>query len=331
MYRSMATDDLPLSAEPRVWLRAFYGFDPEGAGYIGFTNPGDQRYMLDHLREDDLVLIYGAVEDLTAQNLRAQALGFLQVTLEAVADTERMSAASYQWKVDHGFTERWTHGIKVKRAWRIKNRVGIASIAPKAYRPENRFIRTTRAILLEPDERERALSHPVFETSVFGEPPLPGNTVQSGPMERLLRPSRGIKPAFGTRTSVYEDGENTVYLMRFTGKAEALVGTAARPGMTLVKVGRTNDPKSRLGQINFGFPNPDHAGWKLVRQHSYPSGEAAHDQEEALKQKFAEEFCSQSGEFFLGNLAAVETAFHRFCTASSPLILGAPAKAQGAR
>src|SRR5690348_5453873 len=110
-------------SEPRVWLRAFYGFDPEGAGYIGFTNRGDQRYMLDNLRENDLILIYGAVEELTEQNLRAQALGFLQVSLEPVSDIERMSPESYQWKVDHGFTRRWTHGIKVTRAWRIVNRV----------------------------------------------------------------------------------------------------------------------------------------------------------------------------------------------------------------
>jgi hypothetical protein len=117
--------------------------------------------------------------------------------------------------------------------------------------------------------------------------------------------------------------------MKFSGRADTLVGHAARPGLTLVKVGRTNDPKSRLRQVNFGFPNPEHAGWKLVRQHTYPNGSAAHEREEALKQRFAEVFQSQSGDFFLGNLTAIETAFHRFCTADTPLILGAPAKALG--
>jgi hypothetical protein len=210
-------------ADRQVWLRAFYGFNPEQAGYIGFTKEGQRASMMDQMRDGDLVLIYGAVEELTDQDLRAQALGFLEVEVEACRDVDRMSEASLQWKVDHNFEDRWNYGLIVRRAWRVKNRVGIATIAPRAYQSRNRFTRTTTAMLLEADECERALSHSVYQVNVFGEPALPAQDLPQGQFEKLLRPSPGIPPSFGDRSSSYEDGENLLYLMMLTVGAEALL------------------------------------------------------------------------------------------------------------
>lgn len=313
----------------QIWLRAFYGFDPEGAGYIGFTNFGDRRAMMETMREGDLILIYGAVEDLTEQRLRAQALGFLEVSLEECADRDRISEASLAWKVKHGFEERWTHGIKVRRAWRVRNRVAIKTIAPKAYESKNRFVRTTRAILLTPDERLRALSHPVQQTNVFGEPSIPQDKLTVGAMAEVLQPSRGVPPSFGERTSNHRDGENQVYLMQFTAQADLLVGKSSKPGHALMKVGRSNDPKRRLSELNCGFPAPTAVGWKLVQRCSYADGTTAHKHETALKDRFASLFTSQGGEFFTGDGAAMIRSFQDYNVSNSPRILGAPAKAQG--
>ena len=46
---------------PRVWLKAFWGFDPKGEGYLRFTRPGDRGHFLAEARPGDLVLIYGAL------------------------------------------------------------------------------------------------------------------------------------------------------------------------------------------------------------------------------------------------------------------------------
>lgn len=324
----MSTSHLDIG-DRQVWLRAFYGFDPEESGYIGFTNSGDHRVMMEQMRDGDLVLIYGAVEDLTDQDLRAQALGFLEISLAICTDRERMSDDAYADKVQRGFQERWTHGIKVRRAWRIRNRVSIRTIAPDAYDHKNRFTRTTRAILLTPDERERALSHPVRQTNVFGEPPILDENLPAGPMEALLRPSRGVPPGFGERTSAYEDGENQLYLMLFNARADLLLGKSIRPDHALAKVGRSNDPNRRLRELNFGFPAPTSVGWKLAQTHIFPDGATAHSHEDLLKGLFEREFTSQSGEFFTGPQKAMAQAFQSYCIASSPKILGAPAKAKG--
>lgn len=62
--------------------------------------------MLSQMNDGDLVLIYGAVEELTDQNLRAQALGFLEIEADVCDDRSRMSAEAYQWKLDRGLEGR---------------------------------------------------------------------------------------------------------------------------------------------------------------------------------------------------------------------------------
>lgn len=314
----------------RIWLRAFYGFDPEGAGYIGFTHEAVREDMISRMHDGDLVLIYGAVESLTQPDLRAQALGFLEIELERCLDRERMSASSIAWKEEKGFHDRWTYGIKVRRAWRVKNRVGIGTIAPEAYASKNRFERTTRAILLNPDERRRALSHPVYEVDVFGEAPIAQSKLSSGLLEAIFKPSVGPPPSFGSRIATYSDGENYLYLMLLSGGADTILGPGPKTtGQTLCKVGRSNRPKERLAQINAGFPPSAIVKWQLARQQVFDSGAIAHDLEHKLKAEFSKLFQPQGGEFFVGDHTIIVKTFHEFCIAHMPKILGAAGKAKG--
>jgi hypothetical protein len=318
------------TSDRRIWLRAFYGFDPEGSGYIGFTHAGDRQAMLDQMRTGDLVLIYGAIEDITDPDLRAQALGFLEVDLVSCVDKDRMSDEAHAWKRECGFEPRWTHGIVVRRAWRVRNRVHIRTIAPRAYDNRNRFRRTTRAILLDDEERNFALSHQVRQTNVFGEPGIAEGELDRGPMDTLLKPSRGITPTFGNRSVTYVDGENQLYLMLFSGEAQLLLGASAEgKGVALAKVGRSNDPVRRLAEINSGFPPSAVVGWKVVSKHKFPDGGTAHARETDLKAIFDRNFTAQGGEFFLGDRSAMIARFQEFCIANTHRILGAPAKAKG--
>ena len=318
--------------ERQVWLRAFYGFNPEEAGYLGFTRESQRQDMLGKMRDGDLVLIYGAVEGLTQPDLRSQALGFMEIKLEKCRDTDRQNEASRAWKIEHGFEDRWTYGVKVVRAWRIRNRVRIGTIAPKAYRSENRFERTTKAILLESDERRRALSHPVYQVNVYGEVPLAEEDLAASTMDEVLSPSRGIPPSFGNRASHHEDGENYLYLMMLTAKAEALLGRAGpHVGKALVKIGRSNDPSRRLKEINGGFPNNAMCRWQLKYYQAFADGTTAHSHENELKDEFVKQFSSQGKEFFCGDGDATERAFQAFCASKIPKILAAAGRAKGVK
>ena len=76
---------------PRVWLKAFWGFDPASEGYLGFTRAGDRVRFLEQARPTDLVLIYGADTKETTIAQRKQALGFLQVALDEISDVDKIS------------------------------------------------------------------------------------------------------------------------------------------------------------------------------------------------------------------------------------------------
>lgn len=324
------TDLLP--EDRQVWVRAFYGFNPEEAGYIGFTYEAQREDMFNKMKDGDLVLIYGAVDTLTKEDLQRQALGFLEVKLERCRDTDRQNEASKQWKRDHGFENRWTYGLKVTRAWRVTNRVHIRTVAPKAYDNKNRFERTTKAILLEPDEKRRALSHHVRQVNVYGEPPIATDELASGYLSEVLKPSKGIPPSYGNRTSTHEDGENQLYLMKFSANAEVLLGKSGpHVGGALVKIGRSNDPARRLKEVNSGFPERAVLRWELTFNQSFEDGRTAHQYENELKKRFAQDFTSQAGEFYTGEWKAIERAFQSFCFSKMPAILAAAGRAKGVK
>lgn len=308
----------------QIWLRAFYGFDPENTGFIGFTNEADRETMFSRMRDGDLVLIYGAVDEITQPDAKSQALGFLEISLERCEARERMSDPAWAWRVEHGFENRWSHAIKVRRAWRINNRVHIQTVAPTSYNNRFRFDRTNRAKLLEPEEVRFALSHTVRQANVFGEPAITAEDLQTGQIAQILAPSRGIPPTPGLRTSDYQDGDNHLYLMLLTAKAGALLGPCHRfADYALVKVGRSNDPKRRLDEINAGFPKSAHFRWELINTYKFASADLAHELEQKLISEFADRFQSQGGEFFAGVEQKLRREFESFCTRHLPAILGA--------
>lgn len=149
-------------------------------------------------------------------------------------------------------------------------------------------------------------------------------------MEESLKPSPSIQPTYGERTSNYEDGATYVYLMLFPGGPEVLLGKSRdHVGQALVKVGRSDDPERRLGEVNFGFPKPQAQGWELNKRHRFLDGDTATDIEKIIKKEFDKEFTSQGGEFFTGDLDAMQSHFDDLCKSRMPENLGAPGKARG--
>jgi hypothetical protein len=94
---------MPEQVTPRVWLKAFWGFDPENEGYLGFTREGDRDTFLEQVLPGDLVLIYGADAPETEAEDRRQALGFLEIEPLPIPDQQRMSAEALRRKVESGW------------------------------------------------------------------------------------------------------------------------------------------------------------------------------------------------------------------------------------
>jgi hypothetical protein len=297
---------------PRIWLKAFWGFDQGNEGYLGFTRLGDRDRFLEEAQFGDLVLIYGADAPETDAADRRQALGFLEIEPVPITDRERISAEGLRRKIENGWTHRWTFAVPVKRAWRVNRRIEVKHLAPVTCTHARARVIASRGELMTPEESLNSLQLPVSPVNVFGQEPVTADQQPEFTLQSVFRPSRGINPAFGGRRSEYEDGEHFLYMLQIDGDIGALLG---RPAAMLndkivVKVGFSRDPTRRRDEHNAALPPAGRFRWSLkFKSMAFVDGQAAKEAEDAMKAQFARRFESLGGEFILGREAELESAF----------------------
>jgi hypothetical protein len=300
----------------RVWIKAFWGFDPENEGFLGFTREGDRTRIFEDFEPGDLILIYGTKGRQTAKKDRGKTLGFLEVTPEPVNWRSRISETALRWKREQNALEKWNFAMPVQRAWRVtpgQANTDIETLAPITYEWSNVQNIATRGKLLKNSEARRALALEVAETTVFGSPNAPD--FEAPIFVDPFRPSRGLIGVPGKRNFEIKDGPCKVYLMRWEGEARHLL--ADRHGdvsnLSIVKVGMSTDPARRCLGLNSSIPPASVARWVVVAESKfYSSINAAKAVEDRLKSEFDRKFTSLGGEYFLG---ALETVGKRFLSA----------------
>lgn len=308
----MSADEI--ASAPRIWLKAFWGFDPQNEGYLGFTKPGDQKRMIAECRPGDLVLIYGADAAETDKDNRRQALGFLEIEGVPIVDKERLSSFGLERKLENGWRDRWTHAVPVKRAWRINRRIEVGHLAPVTYRHDRARVIASRGELLTPAEALNAIKLPVSAVNVFGEDAVELDARGEFQLEKLFKPSRGLTPSFGEQTSERVDGDHFLYLLKLEGDVSALLGLSQSDvvSRSIVKVGYSNDPKRRLGEHNNALPPAGILKWRLIfTSKAFPDGATAKAAEDKLKLDFDNSFKSLGGEFFFGAEKDMELMFRK--------------------
>lgn len=297
---------------PRVWLKAFWGFDPPSEGYLGFTRPGDRVRFLEQARPTDLVLIYGADTKETELAQRKQALGFLQVSLDEIADVDKISPAALALKRERGWSDRWTHAVPVRRAWRINRRIGVRDVAPDTYTADRARVLASQGEMMLVHEAQRALSLPVSPVDVYGEPPVSHSAKSEFQLLDECSPSRGIPPKFGKKEVVTVDGEHYLYMLKLECEASFLLDARQFDlhRKLIVKVGYSNDPIRRCEDHNSSLPPAGRIKYRLMlRSRAYATGQAAKEAEDAMKDALAERCQSLGNEFFLGTEADLQSVF----------------------
>jgi T5orf172 domain len=318
-----------LSEQNRIWLKAFWGFNPEQAGYLGFTHEGVRNKLIESYQPGDLILIYGADSPETERRLRGQALGLLEIDPQKAVDRDLMSPQAIADKVSRGWGDRWTFAVPVLRAWRVGRKISIQNAAPNTdWRRRGRVIASQAELMAESDAAA-IFSWPVKEVPVWGN--SIGAIADSAPEQTLQKswlPSIGPKPTFGERVSNYEDGETVVYVLEFLGDLGAFLGMKPfeLSGQRLIKIGRSNAMARRVDEINFGFPQSAKMRWKeRVRSRPFPSAQLADDAEKSAHKVFAEIGRSQGGEFFLCSEKFINSTFSKLVEGSA-FRINAPSK-----
>jgi len=295
-----------------MWIRAFYGFNPEEAGYVGWTQESGQKRALRELKDGDLMLIYGANAANTKKSMRSHVLGFVEIDSRPIRDYEKASDASQKEKADNGQAGYWTYGIPIRRAWRALDKMQIARIASETYDPKAGQGIGVWGRALKPDEIAQALKIKVTEVNVFGEPSISEDAMAKEPFSNVFKPSRGFPGSSGERTSMYEDGDTWVYLARFEGDGHALVGKAKRLGEkpALMKIGVSNDTVRRTEELNSGFPPAAKGKWKMgIQSQPYPDRKSAEAVEQMFKDEGEIKLESLGKEFFWGDWGVAEQLF----------------------
>lgn len=175
-------------AFPNIWLRSFFGFNPEEDGYIGWTKEANRKHVIDKIAPGDLMMIYGAGSGSTASSDILRVLGFLQIDPTPIRDTDKASERGLERKRQNGWTDKWTYALPVCRAWRVTQTARLDQVASETYQPEKgRSIAAWSPQISEKD-LQRALDLRVTEVPVFGELPLVGGVVDQ-PLRDAFRQS----------------------------------------------------------------------------------------------------------------------------------------------
>lgn len=287
----------------KMWMRSFYGFGPDEDGYAGWTKESGRARILKHIKDGDLLMIYGAGTKETEKALRSCVLGFLQVDATAIRDCDKSSMESLKRKADRGWEQKWTFGIPVRRAWRCDEKKMIRSIAFRTYRPEAGQALGVWGAAMDEDEVAQALKIRVTEVNVFGEPPVGEVRLRKQAMGQEFSPSHAFPGSFGTHLVTKNDGITYLYLARFDGNGRALLGKPAAFACKseAMKIGVSSDLQSRLNQLNAGIPPAAKGRWTLHMQAQYPDRKSAEAVEQVFKDKSKDKLESLGGEFFWGS------------------------------
>lgn len=300
-----------LPAGKKMWIRSFYGFEPEEDGYVGWSLEVGRDHILKDISDGDLIMIYGAGSKETEKALRSYILGFVQVDAKPIRDDEKSSSLAMQNKVQRGWAEKWTYGIPVRRAWRAQEKLLIRTIASRTYRSDAGRAIGVWGARLDDGEIAQALKIKVSEVSVYGEPPLTNEVLRNLPFSEVFTPSRGFPGSAGTRTSTYSDGVTYLYLARFEGDGHALVnktkGFADRN--FALKIGVSSDVVGRVEQLNAGIPPAAKGKWRIVLQAPYPDRKSAEIAEQDFKDRSTPKLESLGREFFWGEMVSAELLF----------------------
>lgn len=319
-------EELLIHGERRVWLRAFWGFNPEEGGYLGFTNEGNRARFIRDYRNGDLVLIYGADQKETRLDQRRQLLGFLEVEPTPIMDVERSSEVERRRKQQNGWINRWTYALPVKRAWRVNRRIEAHHLARRTFESHNPVLIASRCELLTPEEAKAALELPVTQANVFGEPPISEDKfIGEATLQKFFEPTKGVTPSFGKRDFSVEDAPNTLYVLKLEGDVAAFLGRQRFEvgRQIIVKVGHAKEPKRRCETHNAHLPPACAYHWKIeLISRPFESGINAKEAEDRLKEAFANYFESLGGEFFLANEDKIRSEFSRIAPAA--FVLKAP-------
>lgn len=298
--RNETEDHANQPRRPRIFVTGMWGFDSSREGYVGFTNENIRDRLMNDYEPGDLMVIVGQRGEFSEEKDVGRLLGLVELDPVPIHESARMSPEAYAEKVSKFGSDRWQYALPIKRAWKIRWGVRAANILPTSY--EHKYARSVGASYREltADEVGSVLSLPVKAAKVWGVAEQEGSG-QDGDAELTVSEalSRGPKPWFGASETVRTDGETKLYLMKLVGCVDSMF-PKLRPNASqkvIIKVGRSNDPRRRVSELNIGFPPSADLKWELAQVQNFKTADEAHVAEQKLLTELDARSLSLGAEF----------------------------------
>jgi len=294
---------------PRVWVTGMWGFEPEEAGYVGFTLEAPRKKYIRECLPGDLMMIIGQRSEYTAERDVGRVLGIVELEPTPISDTERISGKAWKEKVDRGWRDRWTFAMPAVRAWRTRQEVKAKYVAPITCSANNARVIGSNTLLLQPEEVERLMRFPLRKVGLFGQPDwLPDNEL-APEVPALTAVSHGPPPHIGTSTHTTVDSDNQLYLMELTGELNGVLPQVDHRKSRVLKIGRSNDETRRNKEMNFGFPPGCKLSWKIRSTQTFSTADDAHKAEQKLLSDLKRQGYAIGKEFAVVPEKKIDTLF----------------------
>ncbi len=309
------------SNPPNVWLTSFYGFGPEGWGFLGFTGnekERDQRRrnFIENSFPGVLVVIYGVKEATSDESQKV--IGIIQCSHQIGSAKQFMSPGQWRKKqADLEWKRKWNYGVKAVRAWRVtpESRMDVRAFAPNATATKAWQHIGSRGVKLSRHEALNILKLDLQEVDVYGENPIIGSS--PGNAREILAPSKAgpvSQTPFVTRES---EGPKHLYILMLRGDTDAFLGKPAG-GKLIIKAGFSKSPQTRCDDHNRALPRCAFR-WEVLfsgaasRFAPYPTSDHAKAGERAMQKLLCREPAGKSleGEFFLAESDLIEEAWKK--------------------
>ncbi|MBG7616138.1 hypothetical protein IWC96_12745 [Brevundimonas sp. BAL450] len=257
--------------EPQVFGTWFWGFDPTGHPFAGFTHAGSRDALIARSRPGDLILAVGTQGEPTVEESRGRALGLIEFVRSPMnAEDLIPPGTELPDRLFENGVFKWPHAVPAARAWLFPDKPRIRDVIGRQL--------TSAAITgtdkLSSDEVARILELEIEEVDL---PPSAAALKQqrlhsAKPKLDATSPGQpGPPPSEWSALVAREDGPTATYLMRF-GKS------------TCWKIGISQNVLLRRQALNFSVPSEvlDGECWEVVLTHTWPNGAPAYQMEQIL-------------------------------------------------
>lgn len=302
------------SDPPQVFLKSFHGFTPESWGFLGFTENFAREKFVRESKPGAILIVAGTSKAPNPRE-RLRVLGMQQQSHIHGTKWEFLDPDRHdEERNDPNRVNGWVNGLKATRAWKIpeEHRPLVRDIFPETHNDgKNGTAIGAYGMQLTYAEAQRFLKIPIYETDIFGAPPV--EAFLPGPAEAVLKPSKP-GPVSQSGFMVREaEGPKHLYILRLHGNEDSFLGYGAS-GHLIVKVGFSVSPKTREDAHNKALPACAFR-WEVERstheigRDPFPSSKHALAGEAAMKELLDQRGRSLGGEFFLADENAIDQAW----------------------